>query len=277
MLLRARGEGTAGRREHRAAGEAPGAAAVPQSSCYRPAYVAGHRSEHGSTSCLRAEDLDDQRLQELLDIGRCIQCSTIHNTAVDGASKEGGACTTSLVKVYTEQIKSGGKSLSWKAVLDEMNKVLKASNYSQMPMLSTSANLQGILEQDFHLARKENEDARKRAVLVIINYRDDDVSLDGNGQRLVYDFKTYICKEPAAGAPGRAHRRPYRLALSFSGDWPELRRRELRRQDAHIRYEEPDACTLRHIQRRRLPNGGILQWRWPAPRSQELRPRDAHL
>ena len=102
---------------------------------------------------------------------------------VEGAGKQGGACTSSLLHVFYEQLVTedqkslkGDAKLTWVEMLCLMRKFLKEHNYKQVPMMSSSLDGQ-VLEDPFSVT---DGAGNKRAVFIGINYTGDSAAgLDG--------------------------------------------------------------------------------------------------
>jgi len=85
----------------------------------------------------------------------------------DPAGRAGGACTAALLNVLYADKKAPSEALSFEKVLLSMRSMLRAKNFTQIPQLSSSRELDvatkfDITPDDFH--------GTKRAVLIGINY-----------------------------------------------------------------------------------------------------------
>ena len=85
----------------------------------------------------------------------------------DPAGKAGGACTSTLLKVLSD---NRGQAMSWLELLRRMREVLRRKGFSQVPQLSSSQML-NVNHQFFIVPPETREmNGAKRAILIGINY-----------------------------------------------------------------------------------------------------------
>ena len=85
----------------------------------------------------------------------------------DPAGRAGGACTSAMLKVLYADHKAPDEDLSFQEVLLEMREILKESQYTQIPQLTSSRPLD--VTSPFEIVPKGNTGTR-RAVIIGINY-----------------------------------------------------------------------------------------------------------
>lgn len=85
------------------------------------------------------------------------------------AGRAGGACTAALLSVLYSDKKAPDEALSFKTVLQSMRTMLRAKNFTQIPQLSSSRELD--VDTKFDITPDGGDfHGTKRAVLIGINY-----------------------------------------------------------------------------------------------------------
>lgn len=110
----------------------------------------------------------------------------------DPAGKAGGACTSTLLKVLTD---NRGASISWMELLRRMRGVLQEKGFSQVPQLSSSEMLD--VNDPFNIVPPETKEMNgaKRAILIGINYTGQQGQLSGCHNDVANIKKYLIQKE----------------------------------------------------------------------------------
>lgn len=109
----------------------------------------------------------------------------------DPAGKAGGACTSTLIKVLTD---NRGAKMSWIELLRRMRTVLREKGFSQVPQLSSSEMLD--VNDTFYIVPPETREANgaKRAILIGINYTGQQGQLSGCHND-VHNIKKYLIEK----------------------------------------------------------------------------------